>query len=250
MRSALAAVVALAVLPAAVGCGAPSGPSTSGRGTVTVFAAASLIEAFTALGAAFEEESGTTVRFSFGPSSQLPDQLAEGAPADVLATADEPTMEAALDVSAGPGRPVVFARNELTIGVPAGNPGEVAGLADLADEALVVGLCAAEVPCGALARRAFRSAGVHASIDTDEPDVKALVAKLASGEVDAGLVYRTDVLAADSGLDGIELPAAHRVATRYPIAAVTDAPAADAFVAFVRSPDGQAILSRHGFGPP
>jgi molybdate transport system substrate-binding protein len=226
----------------------------SGGETVTVFAAASLTEAFTALGDAFEEaEPGVALDYSFGPSSELATQIAEGAPADVLATADETTMAAAADARTIDGTPTVFASNRIEIAVPEGNPGEVGGLEDFADADLVIGLCAEEVPCGRLARQAFGLAGVQPSVDTDEADVKALLAKIASGEVDAGLVYRTDVRSADDDVDGIALPDDQQVVTRYPLAAVAGSPhpdAARAFVAFVASPEGRAILERFGFGPP
>lgn len=251
-----AALVA-ALLVALTACGSDGTRDTgraSGGGTVTVFAAASLTEAFTALGDAFEAASpGVTVDFSFGPSSELATQIAEGAPADVLATADETTMAAATDARTVDGTPTVFASNRMEIAVPEGNPGGVDGLEDFADADLVIGLCAEEVPCGRLARQALGSAGVQPSVDTDEADVKALLAKIAAGEVDAGLVYRTDVRSADDDVDGIALPGDQQVVTRYPLAAVAGSPrpeVARAFVAFVTSPDGRAILEGFGFGPP
>jgi molybdate transport system substrate-binding protein len=244
---------------ALTGCASDGKPET-GRATggtevtVTVFAAASLTEAFTALGDAFEEaEPGVVIEFSFGPSSELATQIAEGAPADVLATADERTMAAAVDARTIDGKPTLFASNRMEIAVPSGNPGGVEGLDDFADADLVIGLCAEEVPCGRLARQALGSAGVQPSIDTNEADVRALLAKIASGEVDAGLVYRTDVRSADDNVDGITLPEDQQVVTRYPLAAVADARQPDqarAFVAFAASPEGRAILERFGFGPP
>jgi molybdate transport system substrate-binding protein len=250
-------VVALTVALAMVACGGDSGPGTDGVAdgpTVTVFAAASLTEAFTALGRAFEKaEPGTTVELSFGPSSELAGQIAEGAPADVLASADERTMDTAVDAGVIRGTPEVFAANELEIAVPEGNPADVDGLGDFTDETLVIGLCAVEVPCGALAQRALDAGDVEASVDTFEPDVKSLLAKVASGDVDAGLVYRTDVSAADDDVDGIGLPDDQRVATRYPIAAVAGSPEAEtarAFVDFVASAEGAAVLDRFGFTRP
>jgi molybdate transport system substrate-binding protein len=243
------------IIWALAGCSS-NGEATAGdrTATVTVFAAASLTEAFTALGDAFEEaEPGASVEFSFGPSSELTAQLAEGAPADVLATADEATMADAVGARTIDGEPTRFASNHMEIAVAEGNPVGVTGLDDLADDDLVIGLCAEEVPCGRLARQALRSAGVQPSVDTDEADVKALLAKIAAGEVDAGLVYRTDVRAADDDVDGIGLPEAQQVVTRYPLATVAGSAHADRardFVAFVASPDGRAILERFGFGPP
>jgi molybdate transport system substrate-binding protein len=253
----LAGVVALTLALATVACGGGSEAETGGEADgpiITVFAAASLTEAFTALGQAFEKtEPGVTVRFSFGPSSELAGQIADGAPADVLASADERTMDTAVDAGVIQGTPKVFATNEMEIAVPGSNPAEVDGLGDFADEELVIGLCAVEVPCGALAQRALDAGGVEASVDTFEPDVKSLLAKVASGDVDAGLVYRTDVLAADDDVDGIALRDGQRVTTRYPVAAVAGSPEAGtarAFVDFVASAEGGAVLDRFGFTRP
>jgi molybdate transport system substrate-binding protein len=252
----LAVTVAL-VVGALTGCSTHGGDgsATAGGGTtVTVFAAASLTEAFTALGDAFEAaEPGVAVDFSFGPSSELATQIAEGAPADVLATADEQTMADAVEARTIDGEPTRFASNRMELAVPEGNPGGVEGIDDLADADLVIGLCAEAVPCGRLARQVLRSAGVEPSVDTDEADVKALLAKIAAGEVDAGLVYRTDVRAADDDVDGIAVPEEHQVVARYPLATVAGSARpepARAFVAFVASPEGRAILERFGFGPP
>ena len=221
--------------------------------TVTVFAAASLTHAFTELADAFETaEPGADVELSFAGSSSLRAQVIAGAPADVLATADEVTMAAV--VAAGlADAPTTFATNAPEIAVPSGNPAAVSGLADLADGDLLIGLCAAEVPCGDVARRALAAAGVRASVDTDEPDVRALLTKIAAGELDAGIVYRTDVRSAGDRVDGIGIDGADEVTTAYPIAVLDDASdpeAARRFVDFVRSAPGLAVLRSHGFGAP
>src|SRR5690606_34061099 len=151
------------------------------------------------------------------------------------------------------GEPVVFATNRLRLAVPAGNPADVTGLDDLARDELLVGLCAEGVPCGELARRVLADAGVTPAPDTEEPDVRALLAKIEAGELDAGLVYTTDVRAASGAVEGIDVPAGEAGTTRYPIATVAGAPhpdAAAAFVAFVASPAGRDVLAGHGFGPP
>jgi molybdate transport system substrate-binding protein len=254
-RLARLALVAVSITTALGACSDDADPAAGTDGvTVTVFAAASLTEAFTALGEAFEATApGVTVQFSFGPSSELATQIAEGAPADVLASADERTMDAAVDAGSIEGDPTAFATNRMEIAVPDGNPGGVDSLADLADADLMIGLCAADVPCGRLARQALDRAGVQASVDTDEADVRALLAKVASGDLDAGLVYRTDVRSAEEDVDGIALPDDRQVVTRYPIAPVRASAhpdRAEDFVAFVASPDGRAILARFGFGPP
>jgi len=254
----LAAVV-LALL--AVGCGddadradgATRDEGNALEGSITVFAAASLTDAFTALADAFEaRHPGTSVALSFAGSSTLREQLLAGAPGDVVAPADEATMDQLVETGVAAG-PTAIATNELQLVVPAGNPGDVEGLADLADDDLLVGLCAEPVPCGRLGRAALAAARVTASVDTEEPDVRALLTKVAAGELDVGLVYRTDVLAGGDAVEGIVLPADQVPATRSPIAVLTDTHAdalSGAFVAFVASPAGQAVLAEHGFGPP
>jgi len=231
------------------------GCSGADRGAteLTVFAAASLTDAFTEVGRAFEgAHDDVEVRFSFGGSSALREQILQGAPADVFASASPDVMD---DLVAGAGvqEPRVFATNRLQLAVPAGNPAGVHELADLGREDLLVGLCAAEVPCGAVARDALRAAGVDAAPDTEEADVRALLTKLEARELDAGLVYATDVRSAGGAVEGTDLPAGVDARTSYPIAVVegaADAQLAADFVAFVLAPQGQAILRSHGFGSP
>lgn len=212
---------------------------------VTVFAAASLTESFGQIADAFEAENpNVTVTFNFGGSSGLATQIVEGAPADVFAAASPATMALVTDAGLAID-PIDFATNILEIAVSAGNPSEVTGLTDFANPDLAIAVCAVEVPCGAAAAGALETAGVVASIDTYEQDVKAVLTKVELGEVDAGLVYRTDVLAAGAAVEGIEV--AGPVA-RYPIAALT--PAGRAFVAFVLGDAGQKILNEAGFGAP
>lgn len=239
----------LLLAAAAVAC---SGGEASGD-TITVFAAASLTDAFDELGAAFEDANpGVTVRFNFAGSSSLREQILAGAPADVFASANEPNMAAVADGGAVEGTPATFVTNRLQIAVPAGNAAGVTELADYARSELLIGLCAAQVPCGELARQALGKAGVDASIDTNEPDVRSLLTKIEEGELDAGIVYRTDVLAAGGRLEGIDIPDEHNVIATYPIAALADAgnmEIAAAFLAHVLSAEGQTILERFGFDP-
>jgi molybdate transport system substrate-binding protein len=146
----------------------------------------------------------------------------------------------------------VFVRNELEIAVPAGNPGDVDGLDDFASTDLLIGLCAEEVPCGEFGREALANAGVTPAQDTDEPDVRSLLTKIEAGDLDAGIVYATDVLAAGDAVEGIEIPEEDNVIAEYPIAALSRAgrPAvAEAFVAFVLTGEGQEILESYGFLP-
>lgn len=242
--AALAALVALAL----TGCVTEPAPTPDAlTGTVTVFAAASLTESFDEIAAAFEaQHPGVDVVVNYGGSSGLATQILEGAPADVFAAASPTTMA---DVAEAAGvDATTFVTNVLELVVPAGNPGGVTGLADLARGDLLVAMCAAEVPCGAASARLLDDAGVVASVDTYEQDVKAVLTKVQLGEVDAGLVYVTDVQAAGTEVEGIELPEAEPVA--YPIAALTDSEAAAAFVAFVLSEVGQRVLREAGFGAP
>ena len=222
-------------------------------GTVTVFAAASLTESFQAIADAFTaEHPNVEVTFNFGGSSGLATQIVEGAPVDVFAAASPATMTTVTDAGLATDAHD-FATNTLEIAVPTDNPGGVTGLADFANPDLAIALCAAEVPCGAAAARALDAAGIVASVDTYEQDVKAVLTKVELGEVDAGLVYRTDVLAAGAKVKGIEFPEATGAIARYPIAALTasaNPDAAAAFVAFVLSDAGQQILQEAGFGAP
>lgn len=223
-------------------------------GEVIVLAASSLTEAFEAIGAKFEAaHPGVSVRFSFASSSTLAAQAVAGAPADVFAAADTTTMRRVTEAGFAATQPRVFARNALVIAVPAGNPAGVEGPADLAEESLTLAVCAVEVPCGAAAQRAFALVGVDPRPDTYEEDVKATLGKVALGEVDAGLVYRSDVRAAAGAVEAIPFPAVARVSNDYPITVLAQAPnpsAARAFVAGVRSAAGLAVLIDAGFRPP
>lgn len=220
---------------------------------VTVLAAASLTDGFEAVAGAFEAANlGTDVVLSFAGSSALREQILEGAPADVFAPADGASMDAVLEAGEADDASV-FARNRLEIAVPAGNEAGVTGLADFGRDELLIGLCAEQVPCGRSGREALGNAGVTPAVDTEEPDVRALLTKVAAGELDAGLVYRTDVLAAGDDVEGIAVPDDVNVEAEYPIAVLarsTAPDAAEAFVAFVLSADGRAILAAYGFEAP
>ena len=254
--------VALLATAAAAGCGSENDRTPAGAGQqdggvvtgdLTVFAAASLTGAFTTLGDRFEAaHPGTHVTFSFGASSELATQIAQGAPADVFASASPATMETVTAAGEASG-PQTFASNVLEIAVPAGNPAKVVGLADFARPGIKVALCAEQVPCGAAAVKLLRAVGVTAHPVTLEKDVKAALSKVQLGEVDAALVYRTDVQAAAGKVTGIEIPEAGGAVNRYPIAALAharNAAAARAFVAYVLSADGRAVLRDAGFTLP
>jgi molybdate transport system substrate-binding protein len=266
-RSAVAALVTLLALWSLAGCGgssggdassasAPSGSSSGDdtTGSIVVLAASSLTEPFTALGKTFESEHpGSKVTFSFAASSELASQIEGGAPADVFASASPATMQQVSDAGAVAGEAAVFVRNSLEIAVPADNPARVTGLADFAKKPLTIALCAPEVPCGAAATKVFEIAGITPAPDTLEADVKATLAKVTLGEVDAALVYKTDVQAAGDKVEGIDFPEAAQAVNDYPIAVLKDskdAATAQAFVDLVRSAQGGSVLSAAGFDRP
>ena len=244
MIRALVAVAAVAT--ALAGCG-----TDDESDSLLVLAASSLTDTFATMEAAFEAANpDVDVEISVAGSSALSVQIEQGAPADVVALADTVPMDAM--VAAGlVEAPVRFATNSMVLAVPVDNPGDVDGLAALSDAALLVGVCAPQVPCGRYAQQVFDAAGVDASLDTEEPDVRSLAGKLASGELDAGLVYATDVEALSGQLMAIPLPEGIDVRADYPIAIVSDTGDRDGarrFIEFVASPAGQAILVDAGFG--
>ena len=252
-------VVVAALAVALAGCAAqPAGPRTPDAdalaGSITVFAAASLTGAFTGLARDFESRHpGTTVALNFAGSSDLATQLAEGAPADVFASADEKNMTKATDAGLGVGEPVDFATNVLEIAVAPGNPDRIDGLADLDDPDVATVVCAPAVPCGSATAAVAAAAGVALSPVSEESSVTDVLGKVVSGEADAGIVYVTDVLAAGDTVEGVAIDEADRAVNTYPIVALrgSDEPAlARAFVAFVAGPDGRRVLHAAGFGAP
>jgi molybdate transport system substrate-binding protein len=257
-------VAVAAALLALAGCGSPSpdsspaSPSTSDggevTGTLTVFAAASLTDVFGALGNRLTADNpDLDIRFNFAGSSALATQLTQGAPVDVFASANLSQMTVVTDAGLQAEKPRVFTENVLEIAVPAGNPGKVTGLADFADPELTLAICAPDVPCGAAATQVFDAAGVTAAPDTEEEDVRAALTKVQLGEVDAALVYASDVQSAGSDVEGIEFPEAEEAVNEYPICALSAAPnpeAAQAFVDLVLSDEGQQALEAAGFRAP
>ncbi|MEE1824619.1 molybdate ABC transporter substrate-binding protein [Streptomyces sp. BE20] len=244
--------------PGTAGTATTAGGATAGApkvsGSVTVFAAASLKESFTELGKKFEAANpGAKVTFNFAGSSALAASINSGAPADVFAAASPATMKTVTDAGGATGAPKTFVKNTLAIAVPKGNPRHVTGLADLTAPGVKVALCAKEVPCGAAALTALKAAGVALTPVTLEQDVKGALTKVELGEVDASLVYRTDVKADAAKIDGVEFPEAAQAVNDYPIAALAKAPNKDgaaAFVAYVQSPEAQQVLTAAGFQAP
>jgi molybdate transport system substrate-binding protein len=251
----LAAGGAAALLLAACGSGTPSGGSGGAAPQardLTVFAAASLTESFTELKSQFEADNpGVTVKLNFGGSSDLAQQIVNGAPADVFAAASDATMKTVTDAGAAAGAPTVFATNVLQIATPPGNPKGIATFADLAEPGLKVVVCAPQVPCGATAAKIEQATGVTLSPVSEEPDVKSALSKVTSGDADAGLVFVTDVNSAGSTVQGVTFPEAQKAVTNYPIAVMKSAPQADLaaeFQALVTGDAGKKALQAVGFG--
>ncbi|WP_416983772.1 molybdate ABC transporter substrate-binding protein [Streptomyces sp. T028] len=236
---------------------AKSGSSSASpklSGTVTVFAAASLKESFTTLGEEFEKaHPGTKVTFNFGGSDTLAASITGGAPADVFASASPKTMAIVTDAKDNATEPVTFVRNQLEIATLPGNPDKVSSLKDLTKSGLKVVLCDKEVPCGAAAQKALEASGLKLTPVSYEQDVKAALTKVELKEADAAVVYKTDVHAAGDKVEGVEFPESADAINDYPIALLKDAPnaeAAKAFIALVRSADGQKVLTEAGFLQP
>jgi molybdate transport system substrate-binding protein len=263
--------IAVASLVLVAGCGGngaaestdtPAAQGSSSQATprtLTVFAAASLQKSFEEIGRSFEEaHPGVTVRFSFGGSSGLVSQLADGAPADVLATANESTMKKAVTEGLVTGEPTPFVSNTLQIVVPKDNPAGITSLADLTKPGTKVVLCAPAVPCGAAAISVEKAAGIDIKPVSEEQAVTDVLGKVRSGEADAGLVYVTDVRGAQAtgagdevlGLDFAEAKSAINI---YPIASLkdaTDAAMAGEFVTAITCAEGQKVLQAAGFAAP
>lgn len=251
------AAVALAGCSSSSSGGAAStaSPASSSASTasITVFAAASLTGTFTEIGKQFEAaHPGDKVTFSFGPSSGLATQITNGAPADVFASAAPANMEQV--VTAGDAsNPQDFAKNIMEVAVPPPNPANVKSVNNLAKKSVKVALCQPQVPCGVVAAEVFKNAGITVKPVTLEADVKSVLAQVELNEVDAGMVYVTDVQAAGPKVKGVQIPADDNASTLYPIATISKSShqsVAQAFVAYVLSPAGQQVLSAAGFEKP
>jgi molybdate transport system substrate-binding protein len=242
-RFAFTALIALGTASAACG--------TTTQTSVLVSAASSLSIPFGEIEAAFEaRHPDIDIVLNLAGSSALREQILDGSPTDVFASANPSNMDAVADMLSS--ESVAFARNRLQLAVPQRNPGGVSGLSDLERGELLVGLCAQQVPCGSVARAVLAAAEVEPNIDTNEPDARALLAKLEAGELDVGMVYATDVFATTEVI-GIEIPDEFDRSTEYLIAPLNNASnptAASDFVAFVLSAEGQAILTNYGFESP
>lgn len=236
-----------------------------GGGELTVFAAASLTDAFTQIKTDLETANpNLTIVYNFAGSQALVTQMMEGAPADVFAPANIAQMNTASEVGLIGGEPVTFVQNRLGIVVPADNPAEIASPADLAREGLRLVLAQAEVPVGGYSRQVICLlagdtaangedfvARVAANLVSEEEDVRDVLAKVQLGEADAGIVYVSDASFAGDQVRVIEIPAEFNVLASYPIALVTggDPALGNAFIAYVLSDMGQQTLADYGFTP-
>jgi molybdate transport system substrate-binding protein len=261
-----AAVVPVALAGVAgrvlAGCGSsstsspPGGSAAGGKvsGTVVVFAATSLTEAFDKIGGQFEKaHPGVSVKFNYNGSSSLATSINQGAPADVFASAAPANMATVTDAGDAAGTPQIFTRNTGEIMVEQGNPQHIKSVKGLADPKVKVVVCAPAVPCGALAQKIFTNAGVTVKPVSEEQNVGGVVTKVTLGEADAGIVYVTDIKANEGKATGVAIPAGQNDITEYPIVEVKGAPnatAAKAFISYVLGPNGQQVLASFGFLPP
>lgn len=231
----------------------PPTPSTL-SGDITVFAAASLTATFTQMADEFERQHPDVhVTFSFAGSSDLATQIVEGAPADVFASANEAQMQVVHDASMTASAPVPFATNVLTIVVPADNPAAVTSFADLGNAEVSTVVCAPQVPCGAATVTLEENSGVDIPAVSEESSVTDVLGKVSSGQADAGIVYVTDIARGADGVVAVPIQNADAAINLYPIAALASATSPDAaaaFVDFVTSTDGMALLTEAGFGTP
>lgn len=262
MRRALGiAAAAAAALILLSGCSASNSPSTGAKATtapkkqtLTVFAATSLTATFNTLGKAFEAANpGVTVTYDYDGTSTLVTQLGQGAPADILASADEVNMQNAVKQNLISGTPVDFATNVLEIATSPGNPKNITGWADLAKPGIKVDVCADGVPCGNATEDVEKATGVTLKPISQEQNVGDVLAKVESGDADAGVVYVTDVKGAGSKVTGVNFPEAQQAINTYPIAATAssqNAALAKKFIAYVTGAAGQKLLKEAGFGAP
>lgn len=257
-RARVVAVIAAGLL-AAAGCGssqqaaAPEPTAAPAQTTLNVSAAASLRTTFTELAGRFETDNpGVKVALNFAGSSDLAQQIVQGAPADVFAAASPATMKTVTDAGLATD-PQVFVTNVLQIATAPGNPKGIASFADLAKPDLTVVVCAPQVPCGAATEKIETATGVTLTPVSEEPDVKSTLGKVTTGNADAALVYVTDVIDAGDTVQGVSFPEAQNAVNDYPIVALGKAPNAELaakFVELVRGPDGKKVFEAAGFGTP
>ena len=258
---AVALLLALVAALALAGCGGSDASSGGSRGssdketgTLNVLAAASLTETFTSLAKDFEaDHPGVTVKLAFDSSATLAEQVTQGAPADVLATADEATMQTVVDAGGTEGDPQLFATNHLQMVVPKDNPANIQQFSDLEKPGVKYVVCVDTAPCGKLAAKVLAATGIKAEPASEEVDVKAVLSKVELGEADAGLVYATDAVAGGDKVKPVDIPTSNENLNSYPIAALADAKKpelAKEWVDLVTGTQGQQALADAGFGKP
>ena len=253
MRKHLIAAATVALLLPLAGCGDDEDGNDGdggGAGELTVLAASSLTDVFEELATTFESDNDVEVNFSFGSSTDLAEQVADGAPGDVLATADETSMKVAEDAGVT-GDVETFATNVLVMVTPPDNPAGIESLADLEGATWV--RCADEVPCGRVALGVLDDSAITAEPASLEEDVRSTLDKVISGEADAGLVYATDAVAAGEDVATIEIPGAESQLTSYfatTLEQSEDADLAQQWVDLVLSDEGRQVLKDAGFGSP
>ncbi|MCQ4080244.1 molybdate ABC transporter substrate-binding protein [Streptomyces sp. RB6PN25] len=247
---------ALAIPLAACGGSKSAATSSSSTGSskpasLTVLAAASLTDVFNAEGKAYEKaHPGTTIKFSYAGSQELAAQVGQGAPADVLVTADTKTMDG---LKSDTRTPTIIAKNRLTIVTAPGNPKKITSLADLAKPGLKVDLAAPQVPVGNYGAKVLQEQHLNVKPVSLETNVRAVLTKVELGEADAGIVYITDAESAKGKVATVTIPDAQNAIASYPAATLNtskDASAAASFVAFLSSAQGQQILRSYGFQQP
>ncbi|HEY4004775.1 MAG TPA: molybdate ABC transporter substrate-binding protein [Pseudonocardia sp.] len=248
-----------AALVAGCASGGPSGGAAPSAGappaqqrTLTVSAAASLTDVFNGLEKQFEQQNpGVAVRLNYGGSSDLAQQIVNGAPADVFAAANTSTMDTVSKAGLVNGKASVFVTNTLQIAVPKGDPKGIHTFADLTKPGLKVVVCATQVPCGSATQQVEKATGIMLKPVSEESDVRSALTKVTTGDADAAVVYVTDVRSTNGKVDGVSFPESAKAINKYPIASLKNAPRPDLaakWVAFVEGPDGKKALSDAGFG--
>lgn len=251
-RHATAVLATAALLTSLAACGNDdSGDADGARTDLTVLAASSLTDVFRTAGAVYEKEHpDTKITFSFAGSQELAAQVGQGAPADALVTADTKTMDG---LKGDTGTPTVITKNRLVIATALSNPKKIDGLTDLADSELKVVLAAPEVPVGRYSRQILDARKITVRPVSEEANVRAVLSKVELGEADAGLVYKSDALAATDKVDAITIPDDQNAIASYPAATLKQSQHAEAAAAFVRwlsSAEAQKILREAGFEKP